>query len=661
MNYSTATLYTMLNYVESKIPSPPPWKSGLLPAERLWIGEYGWGGTQSTDQQEPTTRAYIQRLLGFGGKSLPYILFWEMYNNEPNKLYCLIDSNNVKTACYYLHQRFINSARLSVARFKETNHRLPTDPEFVSLVSPMLNRPLPAPVSLSVANGGYDLLTASSASVSGVLAQGIYGDDCATVRVFWGRQDGAAVRGAWEHSLTLGLNTNFNPRTFTVMLTNLAPNTNYFFRFCATNATGEAWAPASTLLNTALINPSDFGCRLLISFTGYNRPEVLSNFPALVILSTNLPGFSYRQFASAVGADLRFADAEGVRPLSFEIDEWNTNGNSSVWVQVPRLSGASDSIWAYWGNPAATALPRANSSVVWTPSFLLVYHLKESAFPFDDSADRHPALSGVAPALAPGVVGHGCVFNGSSHFLDAGLVDLGDVFTLSAWVNVNPTADDIQTIWANQHGGYGAPGFAWFINTYTTADRKIDFASGDDTIGAETTTAAGAVSFGQWHLLAAAVNRTDATVELFLDGARILSGRTITNFPTFVDLNLGRFTNDVFYFKGSMDEVRIQKGAASLNWNWASWMTVAANAALENYSPVVLQAPRLSLSQNGGALLFQWPAAGVAFALYSSTTLVPPVVWTLVTNPPSLAGGQWQISLPIQANATRFFRLQPVL
>jgi hypothetical protein len=35
------------------------------------------------------------------------------------------------------------------------------------------------------------------------------------------------------------------------VLTNLAPQNRYFFRFCATNANGETWAPASMQVRTA--------------------------------------------------------------------------------------------------------------------------------------------------------------------------------------------------------------------------------------------------------------------------------------------------------------------------------------------------------------------------------------------------------------------------
>ena len=187
MNYDTATLYSMLNYIEARIPTN---KAAVLPPERLWIGEYGWGG-YSTAAQEPVTRAYIQRLLNYGRQAFPFILYWEIYNNETNMLFCLVDSNKVQTACYHLHQYFYNNARLNVARFQENNGRLPSDHEFVSLVSPSLNQPLAAPVPLTIANTGVGtLLSGSAASVSGTLIQGLYGDDCATVWVYYGRQDG---------------------------------------------------------------------------------------------------------------------------------------------------------------------------------------------------------------------------------------------------------------------------------------------------------------------------------------------------------------------------------------------------------------------------------------------------------------------------------------
>lgn len=253
-NLSVSDLYATLRYIETHTPPLLPAKAGTLPHARLWIGEYGWGGTQTPAQQEPSTRLYIQSLLNYRN-ALPFILFWEIYNNETNpdgslKNYCLIDAANHPTPCFDLHQRFINHARLAAARFKELNGRLPTDGEFASLVSPILNQPLPAPTSLSLVNRGATMAGSSSATLSGSLTQGIYGEEGAAVRVYYGRQDGGTVRGAWEQSILLGVNSYFNPVTFNAAITNLAPGTHYFFRFYATNSSGEAWAPATMPFTT---------------------------------------------------------------------------------------------------------------------------------------------------------------------------------------------------------------------------------------------------------------------------------------------------------------------------------------------------------------------------------------------------------------------------
>jgi hypothetical protein len=256
---ASSDLMATLNYMESQLPTN---KAGIFPGRRIWIGEYGWGHLAPA-AQEPLSRAYIQRLLPWGPR---FILFWEMYNNETNRNFCLIDPNGLKVPSYYLHERFLNAARLSTARFKETNGRLPNDTEFGSLLGPTLNQPLPVPASLAITNGAAVVSGGSSAKICGTLTQGVYGDDEAEVRLFWGRQDGGTSRAAWEQGLRVGLNTNFNATTFTVTLTNLAPQMNYFFRFYATNATGEAWAPSPGRFRNASAKPDRYGAH------GVTRP-----------------------------------------------------------------------------------------------------------------------------------------------------------------------------------------------------------------------------------------------------------------------------------------------------------------------------------------------------------------------------------------------------
>jgi hypothetical protein len=403
--------------------------------------------------------------------------------------------------------------------------------------------------------------------------------------------------------------TNSNYSFASIVGTNL-------FAAVVTNRFGSATSAAATNVGIAgpTLNPADYAYKMKITFAGYNRAETLANFPALIQFGTNLTSFSYAQFASPTGGDLRFTDASGTRQIPHEIDDWNPSGTSAVWVQVPRLTDTNTAIWAYWGNPAATTpLSWSTNGETWVPAFgssppyEVVYHLKEGAFPFADGTTLHPATNGVAPGLATGVVGRAAAFNGSA-WLDTGTNDVGDFFTLSAWVNV-PTIGNIQTLWANQHGGYGAPGFALSVNTYNNTDGKLDFASGNGAGGGnESTTAAGAVSFGQWHLVEVAINHTNRTAEFYVDGSDIFSSSSIIgDFTTLADLRLGIFVDNAFAFHGTMDEARIRQTTNSANWVWADYMTVAQNSALESYSPVASSAVILTFQVSGGNLILSWP------------------------------------------------------
>jgi hypothetical protein len=663
-NVSASDLYTTLNYMQSMLPTN---KAPVVPGCRMWVGEYGWG-YESVAAQEPLDRAYIQRLLGWStnGKCLPFLLFWEMYSNyNPNGAtnFCLIDYADNQVPSWYLQHYFFNAARLLTAQFKETNGRLPTDTEFSSMTMPLLNQPLAAPVSLALTGAGASLVNSNSATLSATLTQGIYGDSEAGLWVYYGRNDGGTNFGSWEAGRYVGLNTNFNPATFSVALSGLTPQTNYFFRFYAANAATNAWAQTSSQFSTVSVNPANFGSQLKIYFGGYNRGETLTNFPVLVNLSTNVPGFSYCQFASPSGGDLRFADAGGTAPIPFEIDEWNTNGVSSIWVDVPSIASTNDFILAYWGNPLATSLPTTSTDGAAWPNFDVVWHLKENGFSYADSTLQYPALSGVAPVVTNGIIGHGEWFNGSTTFLNAGTVtNLNNSFTLSAWVNVATNTGNIQTIWANQKGGFGSAGFSLFVNAYNTANGALLLDTGDGTNGSELSTAAGVVGFGRWHLVTVAINRAGGTASFYVDGAPvpIVSGNPVVqDFVNNADLNFGRFTNSALYFTGALDEARIQSGVQSSNWIWTSWATVASNSALQNYSPVTQQPPALTIGVGvGNGTILSWPGNGVGFALYTTTNLSAPVVWNLATNQPMLTSNQWQITLQAGGGNVCFYRLE---
>ncbi|HEV2435520.1 MAG TPA: DUF2341 domain-containing protein, partial [Verrucomicrobiae bacterium] len=414
-------------------------------------------------------------------------------------------------------------------------------------------------------------------------------------------KDGTLIPGATSHSYT-----------FAVL-----GGTNTYF--CAVTNDFSGGVPTDSSTGTVIgiippsLNPLSYSSKTKITFSGYNRAETLQDFPVLVELGpTNVTGFSYSQFASPTGGDLRFTDGSGSNEIPYEIDEWNPSGTSTIWVQVPDLSSNSV-IWAYWGNASDTTPPASTTNgAVWVPpafqslpSYDVVYHMEQSGFPYLDSTLQYPGNGTSAPGSAAGIVGQAGAFSGGS-YLDAGAVNLGNTFTVSAWVNVAPTASNIQGVWVNGPGGYTSAEMALFINDYNTADGALLFGTGDGTSGQQPETATGLVTAGQWHLVSAAVNRPAGTVQLYVDGTLQASGNTVTDFPTNTDMNLGRFNAGSFAFDGSIDEARIHAGVDDANWTWASYETVAQNSSFENYSAVGSSTVTLSIQRSGNNIILSW-------------------------------------------------------
>ena len=110
-----------------------------------------------------------------------------------------------------------------------------------------------------------------------------------------------------------------------------------------------------------------------ITVSGYTGASTLENFPVLVRISpTRISGFSYADCASG-GADISFKDASG-NALDFEIDTWDTSGESLVWVKVPSLSGNATKITLRWNDASPVA---QTPSATWS-GYAGVWHLNEA-------------------------------------------------------------------------------------------------------------------------------------------------------------------------------------------------------------------------------------------------------------------------------------------
>ena len=177
-----------------------------------------------------------------------------------------------------------------------------------------------------------------------------------------------------------------------------------------------------------------WGAQLTVA--GYDAAKpVLTNFPVLVLIAENAPsGFSYAQVLSPDGADLCFIDPNG-NGLPFEIDTWNTNGTSLVWVTLPTMEQGTEFVMCWGGATSGKSVcpdnPFAGYKGVW--------HMNATS-PADASGNGNGGTAAGLPAVSSsGAIGSALSLPTTSDYVTCGThqsnAELKDAFTVEAWVN----------------------------------------------------------------------------------------------------------------------------------------------------------------------------------------------------------------------------------
>lgn len=321
---------------------------------------------------------------------------------------------------------------------------------------------------------------------------------------------------------------------------------------------------------------ADFGGwgRLMrITFSGYARPEPLTNFPALVLLGANIPGFRYSDFLSGSNADLRFADAGLSNALDYEIETWDTNGISCVWVRVPRLEGTNTAVWALWGKPGVSAPECTTNGAVWSNGYGAVLHMAGTNT-FDSSPYRH-AVTNWGATNAPGICGPALGFSGSSSLRMGDVVNPSSI-TLSAWIRWNSAVGD---------GTYNCP--VGKVNSYelviTRGTRVLWWAHSRNWAINNTTFL---VTPGQWAHLVLAYDQNSGT-RVYANAEQVGSASTTGPLVCAGMLGAGVRGDGWGYWGGVIDELHISTVPRGSNWVWACYMNTASNAAFCRLDPIV--------------------------------------------------------------------------
>ena len=83
----------------------------------------------------------------------------------------------------------------------------------------------------------------------------------------------------------------------------------------------------------------------------------------------------------------------------------------------------------------------------------------------------------------------------------------------------------------------------------------------------------------------------------------------------------------------------------------------ATNLSAAVWVYLVDPSPTLTIRSLNSALEVSWSANAGPYHLETSTNLMPPISWSSWAEAPVLSNSQWRLSLPVDSQTQRFFRL----
>jgi len=341
---------------------------------------------------------------------------------------------------------------------------------------------------------------------------------------------------------------------------------------------------AAATLSAATLDASLFQANANLKVMGYTGMSELADFPVLVRLREGFPtGFTYAD-AGTDGAGIRFADAEG-NLLAHEIDTWNPDGESAVWVKLPSMTKGT-TLRVYWKAGEST-LPEVTASDVWN-KYLVVLHGKDYANSAASglacsagsttSADITSKIGGAAFGIAQNKLGiqiANPILNGKTT-TDNGV-------TFSGWFR--PTkldASGYNIVIASSNPTWNKGGFL----ALWEAGYFFSVAVGGTHQGTGRTSWR-VVAANKWEHMAFSYAGT--RLALYEDGNQVWSSATA---KPFIDAGQGNWTvgsytsQTVDSFIGQMDEIRFYNGEASADWLKAEYDAAMDPQFLETVQPV---------------------------------------------------------------------------
>lgn len=308
------------------------------------------------------------------------------------------------------------------------------------------------------------------------------------------------------------------------------------------------------------------------SFSWY-RNAAQTDFQVPITLEEGVDGFTYADTA-ADGSDLRVADQNGVS-LPLEIERWNPNGRSVVWVKVPNFS-SSTVLALSWGDDATAE--EVDASGLWS-DMMAVFHFGSTGGLNSANGD---ILPGDVQSASDAPVGTGSSFDRTAQYCTKsasashyGPAALGQ-FTISFWIKTDRLTKANDKTYLFQCGANGTQQ-ALLLNWEGDALLRFYWYNCATGTWGVPNTAIAMSKDGGWHHIALAYDGTTFTA--YQDGhvicTKSFSGFSIKAWESNGYFSIGGTQTGSSAYNGSLDEVRFERVCRSAEWIRAAAETQA--------------------------------------------------------------------------------------
>lgn len=300
---------------------------------------------------------------------------------------------------------------------------------------------------------------------------------------------------------------------------------------------------------------TDWSKRMAITVNNLDQATAFTNMPVLIRLNSSK--ISYADFLAG-GADVRFTLDDHTTSLNYEIESWNSTGESLVWVRIPTISASSQlTIYLYYDNVLASGAE--NAAALWT-GYSGIWNMKKSGANYVDSTGSGKTAAPVGTITdSTGPSGSSIYFNGASK-IDTGYnlaQIIGRTSTLSFWMrstqvgnNTNWQAPGITGI---EQAGGGNDIFFGFVR----ADGTLAINAGNTGVVASNFI----VNDDNWRYVTMSRNETTGAVKFYVNGVLNGSGTSETGYKSSAFTGFGVIEDTggtPNYFNGYLDSLRLR-------------------------------------------------------------------------------------------------------